>query len=113
MVMDASGIAVLCVEAEQGKLLYRVHVAERSIKRDQPGRNDITHILCYDTATVIEPYPNDPRGKSCLIWGTIANGRIGHIVCGYPPNSLVITTYWPDSDPQRWEDLEYTIRRTQ
>ena len=64
MVMGASGIAELCVEAEQGTLLYRAHVAERSITRDQPGRNDIIYILCYDTAKVIEPYPNDLRGKS-------------------------------------------------
>ena len=112
MVVDSSGIADLCVEAEQGTLFYTTHVAEQSIKRDQPRRDDITTILCYDTAKVIEPYPNGPRGKCCLIWGTVAGGRIGHIVCSYPPNSLVITTYWPDLDPEKWEDLEYTIRRT-
>ena len=113
MAMDASGIDVLCVEAQGGTLLYRAHVAEQSLQRDQPDRNDIIDILCYDTARVIEPYPDDERGKSCLIWGTNQNGRIGHILRGYPPNLWVITTYWPDLQPQKWTDGGYTIRRNQ
>ena len=111
MVIDESGIAVLCVEAQRGNLLYRQHVGQQSLQRDQPDRSDIIKILCYDAARVIEPYPNDKRGQSCLIWGTIDNARIGHIVCGYPPNLWVITTYWPDLQPQKWEDEEYTVRR--
>ena len=112
MVMDTSGIATLCTASEQGALLYRSHVAERGLQRDQPDSNDINYILCYDEGRVLEPYPNDPQGQCALIWGKTMEGRIGHIVCGYPPNLYVITTYWPDLRPDKWLDWEYTMRRT-
>ena len=110
MVMDASGIAALCAEATIGTLLYSQHVAAQSLKRDQPNRNHIMHVLCYDQATILEPYPTDPRGACCLIRGTIEDGRVGHIVCKYPPANYVITTYWPDTQPEKWSDNTYTTR---
>ena len=108
--MDISGIAVLCVEAQQGRLLYRQHVGEQRLQRSQPDRDAITYILCDDDAQIIEPYPGDFPSRSCLIWGRIESGRVGHVVCNYPPGRWVITTYWPELEPWKWQDQEYKIR---
>lgn len=40
---------------------------------------------------MIEDYPNDPRGPSCLIYGTTREGRPIHVVCGtIQPDHMVI-----------------------
>jgi len=55
---------------------------------------------------VIEDYPEDKYGPSCLIFGTTAAGRPLHIQCSYPSRLLikVITLYEPD--PRRWVDFK-------
>jgi hypothetical protein len=50
------------------------------------------------TGEIIEPYPDDPRGESCLILGFTDKKRPLHIVCGRleGPELLIITAYEPD-----------------
>ena len=57
-------------------------------------------------AMVIEDYPGDKYGPSCLLLGFTSNGRPLHIQCSYPSRTLVklITLYEPD--PERWIDLQ-------
>ena len=45
---------------------------------------------------ILENYPDDPRGPSCLVLGYSQNRPI-HIVCGYTPTKWIriITTYIP------------------
>jgi Domain of unknown function (DUF4258) len=64
----------------------------------------------FANAEVIEDYPDDKHGPSCLIFGMTAAARPLHIQCSYPSRPLikVITLYEPD--PGRWVD--YKIRRT-
>lgn len=52
---------------------------------------------------VIEDYPNDPRGASCLLLGVV-NQRPLHVVCGRldADEILIITAYEPD--PREWEN---------
>ena len=59
---------------------------------------------------VIEDYPNDKYGPSCLILGFTLAGRAIHVQCSYPPRPLVkiITLYEPD--PDLWFD--FRIRKT-
>lgn len=47
---------------------------------------------------VLEDYPNDPRGASCLILG-YAGERAIHVVCGWSPTgwARIITVYLPMS----------------
>ena len=53
-------------------------------------------MLCEDDPQAIEDYPEDSRGSCCIIRGeTDINGRVGHLLCSNPPNSLVITAYFP------------------
>jgi hypothetical protein len=59
---------------------------------------------------VIEDYPDDKYGPSCLVLGFTAAGRALHIQCSYPTRPLVriITVYEPD--PDGW--IEFRIRKT-
>ncbi len=52
---------------------------------------------------VIEDYPEDARGHSCLILGR-GEGRYIHVVCSPKAEYLaIITTYLPA--PEQWEDF--------
>jgi hypothetical protein len=53
--------------------------------------------------SIIEPYPDDPRGPSCLILGFSRSGKPLHIVCGNleEVEVLIVTAYQPD--PEEWE----------
>jgi hypothetical protein len=59
---------------------------------------------------VIEDYPDDKYGPSCLILGFSDAGRPLHIQCSYPscPLLKIITLYQPD--PDLW--IDYRIRKT-
>jgi hypothetical protein len=51
-------------------------------------------------AEIIEDYPDDKYGPSCLILGFTRGGRPLHIQCSYPSRPLlkIITLYEPDPD---------------
>ncbi len=58
---------------------------------------------------VIEDYPTDPRGMSCLILGYTEEGRPLHMVCGITAKELlIITAYEPDT--REWE-TDWKTRR--
>ena len=59
---------------------------------------------------ILEDYPNDPRGPSCLVLGHGSPGYPIHVVCGQTPSGRLrlITVYIP-SQP-KWVD-ERTRRR--
>ena len=63
----------------------------------------------FANAEVIEDYPVDKYGPSCLIFGRTMAGRPLHIQCSYPSRPLIkfITLYEPD--PVRW--IDFKIRR--
>lgn len=51
---------------------------------------------------LLEDYPEDPRGHSCLILSYI-QGRLIHTICGMSEYGVVfITAYWP-KEP-KWID---------
>ncbi len=54
---------------------------------------------------IIEGYPEDKYGPSCLILGFTKRGRPLHIQCSYPSRPLIkiMTLYEPD--PDLWVDL--------
>jgi hypothetical protein len=59
---------------------------------------------------VIEDYPEDKYGPSCLIPGYTNAGRPIHAQCGHPTRPLIkiITVYEPD--PDLW--VEFRVRKT-
>ncbi len=59
---------------------------------------------------VIEDYPEDKYGPSCLILGFTRGNRPLHVQCSYPTRPLVkiVTVYEPD--PYLWTN--HRIRKT-
>jgi hypothetical protein len=60
---------------------------------------------------IIEDYPDDPRGHSCLIYGHNQNGDPIHSVSGYNEDTayaVLITVYRPD--PNQW--VNFRFRKT-
>jgi len=54
------------------------------------------------TGEIIERYPTDPRGPSCLILGYTQLNRPLHIVCGIIEGELLIITAYEPS-PEEWK----------
>ena len=84
------------------RLLFLPH-AIRQMSR--PQRMISSHEV-HDVVTkgeLIEDYPSDPRGHSCLMLGFGEGGRPLHVVCSPKDDYLaVITAYLPD--PAQWSD---------
>jgi hypothetical protein len=59
----------------------------------------------FASGEVIEDYPTDKYGPSCLILGWTMSRRPLHVQCSYPSRPLVkvITLYEPD--PNLWIDF--------
>lgn len=82
-----------------GRFEFSQHAVDQSIVR----RISVEEIRsAIRTAEVIEEYPEDKYGPSCLLYGTTAAGRPLHIQCSHPSRAVVkiITVYEPD--PKRW-----------
>ena len=54
------------------------------------------------TGEIIENYPTDPRGPSCLILGNTKRDRPLHIVCGIMERELLVITAY-ESSFEEWE----------
>ena len=62
-----------------------------------------------EACEMLEDYPEDKYGPSCLIFGLTKSKRPLHIQCSYPSRPLIkiITLYEPD--PLQW--IDFKIRR--
>lgn len=83
---------------------YRIklHSLARINERGVMPRDIIEALL---NGVVIEDYPDDRRGHSCLVWGKTSSGRDLHLVCGIAEETLwIITIYEPATD--KWETPE-------
>ena len=88
---------------------YRLSIhAEKERDSDTITIREIEETLISEKIEIIEDYPNDLRGRSCLILGFTENGKPLHIVCGLHEDILVIVTvYRPD--PRQW--INWRLRR--
>lgn len=88
-----------CVPKRLGKELTG-HQVRTVPEMDWADRDDgpLLEVMTghFDSGEILEEYPDDPRGESCLILG-YAEGRPIHIVCGYTSTQSirVITVYLP------------------
>jgi len=60
----------------------------------------------FANGQVIEDYPDDKYGPSCLVLGFTLEDRPLHILCSHPSRPLVkiVTLYEPD--PDQWIDFQ-------
>lgn len=95
------------IKIKQRHYEYSKHAVDQSIIRD------ISVLELEDAVAgkseVIEDYPDDKYGPSCLILGYTKENRPLHIHCSYPSRPLVkiITIYQPD--PKLW--IDFKVRR--
>ena len=86
----------------QGKFNVSAHAAEE-MAADSITRYMLRDAMGFDAPQIIEDYPEDRRGRSCLILGWITPEQPVHIVAAYwTEYPVVITVYRPD--PVRWEN---------
>ena len=92
-----------------GEFELSVHASDQSLAR---GIRVWEIVDVLGTGEIIEDYPNDKYGPSCLVFGTTELGRPLHVHCSYPFRALlrIITAYVPD--PVRWVDLRHRKGRT-
>lgn len=88
-------------KVKQDKFELSQH-AQREAAAEQISVDDIKDAIL--TGQELEPYPNDPRGPSCLMVGQDQSGRWIHVLCGNfeKENLLIITVYLPQ--PPKWKD---------
>ena len=90
------------LEAAEKKILYTVHALDQMNKPERMiSKGEIKEVL--NNGEIIEDYPADERGHSCLMAGETALGRVVHVVCSPQVDYLaLITAYIPTEDT--WED---------
>jgi hypothetical protein len=93
-------IALIRDKIREGDYHWRQHAIERSIERDIAEEEVVEAIL---TGMIIEEYPEDKYGPSCLIFGRTVRGRPIHVQCSLPPDVWIITVYEPN--PNEWVDF--------
>ena len=83
------------------------HALDRTILREISVQ-EIGEVIAQ--AELLEDYPDDKYGPSCLVLGFTKAGRALHLQCSYPSRPLVkiITIYEPD--PKEW--IEFRNRRS-
>ena len=98
---------VIKAKFQRGEFEFTQHAVDQSLLRHitvQELRESIAG------SEVIEDYPTDKYGPTCLLLGFTAATRPLHAQVSYPSRPLikVVTVYQPD--PERWVDHRY--RRT-
>ncbi len=83
-------------QVKKGNYQLKVHAIERASLR---GIDPLDVKEALLSGKIIENYPRDARGESCLVYGTNKDGKDIHVVCGMAHDTLwIITVYVPDSE---------------
>ena len=89
-------------QAAAKRILFLAHAVRQMSRQDRVITTSEVHGV-VDVGEVIEDYPEDVRGHSCLMFGYGDGGRAIHIVCSPKDEYLaIITAYVPEKD--EWSD---------
>ena len=94
-------IAELRDKFQRGQVEYSLHAVRQMVARNISPAEVVQTVLAGE---VIEDYPDDKYGPSCLVCGQTSNQRMLHLQCTHPSRPLVkvITAYEPD--PAEWDE---------
>lgn len=94
-------------QAAAKRILFLPHGVRQMSRPDRMiTTSEVRRVV--DEGEVIEDYPQDVRGHSCLMLGYGEGGRAIHIVCSPKDEYLaVITAYLPNKD--EWSD-DFRVR---
>ena len=95
---DSVNILTLAREAAAKRIMFLTHAIRQMSHPDRMiTTSEIRSVI--ESGGVIEDYPEDARGHSCLILGYGDDDRPIHIVCAPKDDYLaIITAYLPDED---------------
>ena len=84
--------------ASARRRLYLPHAIRQMARPDRMiSASEVRTVI--ELGELVEDYPEDPRGHSCLMLGFGANERPIHVVCCAKDDYLaIITAYVPDAD---------------
>ncbi len=99
-------LAQIRAELRAGNFRITEHGLQE-ILADGLSVSELADDILYGEAEVIEDYPDDSRGASCLVAIWTRGGEPVHVVFSYPPRPKMITAY--RLDPKKW--LDYRTRR--
>ncbi len=99
------GIEGIRVIINRGAYRFSDHAVKRMIKRSIERREIEEAVM---NGEIIEEYPDDKYGPSCLIYGKTNAGRHVHSQFSLPPSVVIITAYEPDE--AEW--INFRVRRT-
>ena len=90
-----------------GRFEFSQHAVDQSIIR-HISVQEIRE--AFANSQIVEDYPDDKHGPSCLVLGFTLAARPLHMLCSHPSRPLVkiVTLYEPD--PDRW--IDYRTRRS-
>lgn len=99
-------IDAIRAKIEAGLYEFSKHAVDQSILRSI-SLGEFAEAV--NSGTIIEDYPDDKYGPSCLILGFTKNGRPIHVQCTYASRDRlkVVTLYEPDKE--LW--IDFRIRR--
>lgn len=95
---DETDILSLVRQAAAKRLLFLPHAIRQMSRPDRLiAASEIRSVV--EHGKIIEDYPEDARGHSCLMLGYGESGRVIHVVCSPKDEYLaIITAYLPDAD---------------
>lgn len=99
----------ICHKIRRRQYEFSKHAADQTIIRDVAVKELEQAVV--GRGEIIEDYPDDKYGPSCLILGFTDTGRALHVQCSYPSRPLlkIITVYEPE--PDLWIDFRSRINR--
>ena len=93
--MDRKSYIEIAREKVSKGNFYLSHHAQIERGKERIRVNDIVAVI--SDGQELEPYPDDPRGESCLIVGQGLDSRWIHVLCAnfHHRDLLIITVYIP------------------
>jgi hypothetical protein len=106
--MRYSEIIALVKKASAKSILYSLHALdEMNAEIEIITTSEIRHVI--NNGEIVEDYPEDKRGHSCLMFAMTDKGRPVHICCAPKEEYLaIITAYVPSLG--KWEP-DFKTRR--
>jgi hypothetical protein len=88
--------------AAKKKILFLPHAVNQMSSLDRMiSTAEVRQVITQ--GHIIEDYPEDARGHSCLLLGHGKDNRPVHVVCAPKDEYLVVITAYV-LDPQQWSD---------
>ncbi len=84
------------------RIIYTEHAVDEMIAEEEMiSKDEVRHVIF--NGEIVEEYPHDKRGHSCLIFAVTPKMRPMHVVCSPKEDYLgIITAYVPTED--KWEN---------